>query len=157
MLAAVFPRQLDNGYRGHRLGLWLFGLVAAMKGTQSLSILFNGYSIARGADGVPLESFSPEAAQTIVSIFAQGSLWRLFFCLVGGIALVRYRSAVPGMFALFALQYVAAWAAFAAIPLPRVGEPVGPVVNGVLFVLMLVGLGLSLRRRGGSDAHASRA
>lgn len=152
MLDALLPLRLDNEYRGSRVALWLFGLVVALKGVQSLAILFNGYPTAMGADGIPLDSFTPVAAQTVVSIFAQASLWRLFFCLVGALVLVRYRRGVPLMFALFALNYLAAQLAFAFVPLPRVGEPVGPLVNLILFVLMLVGLGLSLRRRGGPAA-----
>jgi len=37
---------------------------------------------------------------------------------------------------------------FVFVPLPRVGAPLGPLINLVLFVVMLVGLGLSLWRRG---------
>ena len=148
MLDALLPTRLDNGYQGRPLALWLFGLVVALKGTQSLAILFNGYDTARGADGVPLDSFAPEVAQTVVAVFAQGSLWRLFFCLVCVLVLLRYRSAVPLMFALLALNYLAAQVVFAFVPLPRVGAPVGPWVNLILFMAMLVGLWLSLPRRG---------
>lgn len=152
MLDALLPRRLDNDYRGSRAALWLFALVVALKGTQSLAILFRGYPTAMGADGIPLDTFAPVAAQTVVAVFAQGSLWRLFFCLVGGLVLARYRRAVPLMFALFALNYLAAQLVFGLVPLPRVGEPVGPLVNRILFALMVVGLGLSLRRRGGAAA-----
>lgn len=37
--------------------------------------------------------------------------------------------------------------------MPGVGTPVGPLVNLLLFVVMLIGLGLSLRRRGGAVAR----
>jgi hypothetical protein len=157
MLGDLLPRSLDNEYRGHRLALWLFGLVVAMKSTQSLAIIFNGYPTARDADGIPLDSFPPAIAQTVVAVFAQGSLWRLFFCLVCVLVLLRYRSAVPLMFGLLALNYLAAQLVFNFVPLPRVGAPVGPLVNLVLFVVMLVGLGLSLWRRGGSVADESPA
>lgn len=153
MLDELLPKRLDNQYRGNRLALWLFGLVVALKSAQSLSIILNGYSTARDADGIPLDSFTPAAAQTVVAVFAQGSLWRLFFCFVCVLVLVRYRSAVPLMFALLALNYLAAQLLMKFVPLPRVGGPVGPVVNLILFVLMLVGLGLSLWRRGGTDAQ----
>lgn len=153
MLDALLPRRLDNEYRGSRLALWLFGLVVAMKSAQSLAIILDGYSTASGADGIPLDSFPPGAAQTVVAVFAQGSLWRLFFCLLCGLVLLRYRSAVPLMFALLALNYLAAQLVFGLVPLPRVGAPVGPLVNLLLFVLMLVGLGLSLWRRSGSAAQ----
>ena len=155
MLDDLLPTRLDNQYRGSRAALWLFGLVVALKSVQSLSIILNGYSTARDADGIPLDSFIPAAAQTVVAVFAQGSLWRLFFCVVCLIVLLRYRSAVPLMFALLALNYLAAQLLLKFVPLLRVGAPAGPVVNLVLFFLMLVGLGLSLWRRGGSPPQGA--
>jgi hypothetical protein len=80
MLDELLPKRLDNQYRGNKLALWLFGLVVALKSVQSLAIVLNGYSTARSADGIPLDSYPPAAAQTVVAVFAQGSLWRLFFC-----------------------------------------------------------------------------
>ena len=157
MFGDLLPQRLDNDYHGQKLALWLFGFVVAMKGTQSLAIILNGYPTARGADGIPLDSFTPQVAQTVVAVFAQGSLWRLFFCLLCVILLLRYRSAVPLMFALLALNYLAAQLVFKLVPLPRVGEPVGPLINLLLFVVMCVGLAFSLWRRGGSLATGSRA
>jgi hypothetical protein len=151
MFDGLLPQRLDNRYQGSTSALWLFGLVIAMKSAQSLAIIFRGDATARGADGIPLESFSSEAAATVVAVFAQGSLWRLFFCIVGAIVLVRYRAAVPLMFALFALNYIAAQLVLRLVPLPRVGTPVGPTVNLALFVVMLLGLGLSLWRRGAAE------
>ena len=147
MLEKLLPRRLDNSYRGNTLALWLFGLVVAMKSAQSLAILFGGHAIARDADGIPLDSYAPGAAQSVVAVFAQGSLWRLFFCFLCLLVLCRYRNAVPLMFTLFALNYLAAQLVLQVIPLNRIGTPPGPVVNLVLFVVMLIGLGLSLWRR----------
>jgi len=157
MLGELLPRRLDNEYHGHKLALWLFGLVVAMKSAQSLAIIFSGYPTARDADGIPLDSFTPAVAQTVVAVFAQGSLWRLFFCLLCVLVLLLYRSAVPLMFGLLALNYLAAQLLLIFVPLPRVGAPIGPLVNLMLFVVMLVGLGFSLWRRGGSVANESRA
>lgn len=154
MFDELLPRRLDNEYRGSKIALWLFGLVVAMKSTQSLAIIFNGYATARDADGIPLDSYTPAIAQTVVAVFAQGSLWRLFFCFLCVLVLFRYRNAVPLMFALLALNYLAAQLVLRFVPLLRVGAPVGPLVNLILFAVMLVGLGLSLRRRG--DAVAPR-
>lgn len=156
MLGDLLPKRLDNDYRGRRAALWLFGFVVAMKSAQSLAIIFNGYSTASGADGIPLETFTPDVAQTVVAVFAQGSLWRLFFGLLSVILLVRYRSAVPLMFSLFALNYLAAQIVFRFVPLPRVGSPIGPPVNLFLFVVMCLGLALSLWRRDGLVATESR-
>src|ERR1700687_5381324 len=143
MLDQILPQRIDNTYSGHRLALWLFGLVVAMKSAQSLAIILNGYSTARDADGISLDSFTPAVAQTVVAVFAQGSLWRLFFCLLCGLVLFRYRNAVPLMFGLLALNYLAAQLVSIFVPLPRVGAPVGSLVNLMLFVVTLVGLGRS--------------
>lgn len=147
MLTRFLPARLDNAYSGHRLALWLFGLVAALKTLQSLSIIFSGHSTAIGADGIPLDTFTPSAAQTILAVLGQSSLWRLIFASLCVLVLVRYRSAVPLMFGFLVLQYLAGELIFQFIPLPRVGAPPGPIVNLVMCILAIVGLVLSLWRR----------
>ena len=154
MFDALLPRSLNNEYRGSRSALGLFGLVVAMKSAQSLGMILNGHTTASVADGIPLDSFTPVAAQTVVAVFAQGSLWRLSFCLLCWLILFRYRNGVPLMFALLGLNYLAAQMALGVVPIPRVGAPIGPLVNLLLFVVTLVGLGLSLWR--GSDPVAPR-
>ncbi len=154
MFETLLPRKLDNEYRGIKAALWIFGLVVSVKAAQSLAIIFAGYSTAKDADGIPLDIYTPASASTVVAVFAQGSLWRLFFCLVCALVLVRYRSAVPLMFALLAVNYIAAQVILVFVPLARTGTPPGPVVNFVLFAFMLVGLALSLRRRGAPTTNA---
>jgi hypothetical protein len=145
MFDKLFPERLDNSYKGYKAGLWMFGMVVAVKMVQSLAIIFNGYSTAKDADGIPLDTYTAAASQTIVSIFAIASLWRLTFCAVCVLVLVRHRSAVPLMFLLLSLNYFAGELIFRFIPLIRTGAPPGPIVNLVMFALMILGLALSLR------------
>ena len=147
MLEKVLPQPIDNTYRGSKIALWLFGLVVGVRAIQSLSVIFNGHGTAISADGIPLNTFTPEAAKTAVALFAQGSLWRLTFCLVCLLVLVRYKSAIPLMFALLVLNYLAAQLILKFVPLERTGTPPGPIVNFGLFVLSAAGLALSLRSR----------
>lgn len=146
MLERIFPRSLDNGYHGYRAALWIFGLVIAVRALQSTFIIFNGYDTVINADGIPIDTYSADVAQTIVGLFAQNSLWRLIFCLLGLTVLVRYRNAVPLMFILLMLSFLGAQALSQFVPLVRIGSPPGPIVNIVLFALMLIGLVLSLLR-----------
>jgi hypothetical protein len=148
MFDKLFPQPIDNTYRGYKAALWLFGLVVGVRITQSVAVIFNGYSTARDADGIPLDTYTPAAAQTVVALFAQGSLWRLIFCLLCVLVLVRYRSAVPLMFALLLLNYLASQLIFQFVPLVRTGTPPGPIVNLIMFALTIIGLALSLRSRG---------
>ncbi len=147
MFEKLLPRPIDNTYRGHKVALWLFGLVVGVRTLQSLVVIFNGYSTAINADGIPLDTYPPAAAQAAVALFAQASLWRLTFCSVCVLVLARYRSAVPLMFAALMLNFLAAQLLFRFVPLPRTGTPPGPYVNLAQFALTVVGLVLSLRSR----------
>jgi hypothetical protein len=149
MLDKLLPRTIDNTYRGYKAALWFLGLITAVRVLQSMMIIFNGSSTIKGADGIPLDSYEPEAALTIMALFAQNSLWRLLFCLLSIIVLVWYRSAVSLMFTLLLLHYLAARLLSQFVPLVREGTlPPGSVVNLTLFALMFIGLVLSLRNRG---------
>jgi hypothetical protein len=148
LLDKLFPQRIDNTYQGYKAALWLFGLVVGVKIIQSVAVIFNGYSTARDADGIPLDTYAPAAAQTAVALFAQGSLWRLTFSLLCMLVLLRYRSAIPFMFALLLLNYLASHLILQFVPLVRTGTPPGPIVNLIMFALMIIGLTLSLWNRG---------
>jgi hypothetical protein len=147
MVDKLLPQRIDNAYRGYKVALWLFGLIVGVRTTQSVLVIFNSYSTARNADGIPLDTYTPAAAQTVVALFAQGALWRLTFSLLCVLVLVLYRSAIPLMFALLLLNYLASQLIFQFVPLVRTGTPPGPIVNLIMFALTLIGLALSLRSR----------
>ncbi|HEY3286373.1 MAG TPA: hypothetical protein VGJ96_04535 [Gemmatimonadaceae bacterium] len=144
MLSQLFPSRLDNTYRGSRIALWLLGAVVTVKLLQSFVSIFLGRFVASSADGVPLDAYSPAAAQTVVAMFALIGVARLPFYALCLLALARYRSAVPLMLALLALEYLARSLALFYVPIERTGAAGGLVVNRVLFAMMVAGLALSL-------------
>jgi hypothetical protein len=143
----LLPRRIDNVYDGSKIGLWILGLVLLMRALQSIMIIFNGYSVAQSADGIPLETYPAAAAQTILAIFAISSLNRLIISGIGAVVLVRYRRAVPFMFLVVLTTYAGAQILAWFIPIVRVGRPVGVMVNLGLFGLTIIGLILSLWKR----------
>jgi hypothetical protein len=147
MLDRLLPQRIDNTYRGYKIALWLFGLVVGVMITQSVAVIFNGYSTVVNADGIPLDTYPPAAAQTIVALFALRSLLRLIIALLCVLVLVRYRSAIPFMFAVLVLNFLATQLILQFIPMVRTGRPPGPIVNLIMFALMIIGLVLSLRSR----------
>jgi hypothetical protein len=155
MLALLLPPRLDNAYHGSRIAPWLMGLVLLVKSLQSVMSIFAGATVAANADGVPLDSYGPAAAQTVIALFALLGAARLPFYALCVLALARYRSAIPLMLSLFALDYVVRTLSLYYLPIERTANTGGLVVNQVLFVVMLVALVLSLRRRG--DAARDRA
>jgi hypothetical protein len=145
MFARLFPRALDADYRGSRVALWLFGVVVAVKSLQSLMSIFNGHNIARTADGIPLDTYGSAAAAAFVALFALLGVAKLPFYALCVAALARYRSAVPLLFALLALEYLARSAALYYLPIARTSQTGGLIVNRALFAMMLVGLWLAVR------------
>jgi hypothetical protein len=68
------------------------------------------------------------------------------------LTLLRYRGAISFMFTLLLLNHLAAQLIVQFVPLVRAGTPLGPIANLILFVLMIVGLALSLWKRGDRGA-----
>lgn len=149
---SLFPPAIDNNYQGRKLALWILGLVATFRALQSIMIIFNGYNTARLADGIPLETYPPDAAQTILGLFAVSSLARLIISLICALVLVRYRRAVPLMFIVLALTYLGGQLLARFVPIVRVGSPPGVIVNFVLFALVVIGFVLSLWKRPNREA-----
>jgi len=148
MFHKFFPQPIDNTYRGYKLALWLFGLVVGVTIIQGVFVIFNGYSTIMSADGIPLNTYPPAAAQTIVALWAQRGLSRLIISLLGVLVLVRYRSAIPFMLVLLMLNYLASHLIFQFVPVARTGRPPRPAVNLIMFALMIIGLALWPRGRG---------
>ncbi len=153
MINQFLPGQIDNTYRGYKLALWFFALVVLMKALQGLIVIFDGYSVAGSADGIPLDTYAPQAAQTVVALFALSGLSRLIMCLLCVLAFLRYRSAVPLMFALLGIDYLARQLVLYFVPIVRTGTVPGPIINLALFFLTIVGLALSLWRRSNLEAQ----
>jgi hypothetical protein len=147
MLSQLFPQRVDNRYCGHKLALWLFALLVLFKITMSLNCIFNGYSVATSADGLPLDTYTPACAQTVVANFATWGLMQLMVCLVCIMVLIRYRAMIPFMLALLLLEHLSRRLILHFLPVVKPGAPPGYAVNLALLTLTLVGLALSLWRR----------
>lgn len=151
MLNRILPRQIDNDYRGHKLALWLFGAVIAVKLAISLGTIFNGHEAASSADGIPLDTFTPAGAQAVVSLFAIWGLAQFVICLLCILALARYRAMIPLLFALLLLEYLGKRVILFFLPVVKTGTPPGSIINLVLLGVMIIGLALSLRGRAKSE------
>jgi len=149
MLNQFLPKHVDNTYRGHRLGLWLFALLVLMKGGIAVGTIFNGRNAAISADGIPLDAFTPAGEQAFVSLFAAWGLAQLMLNLMGLLVLIRYRALLPFMFALLLLEHLSRKLIFLVMPIPTIGTPPGLFINLVIVAVMIVGLILSLRNQAG--------
>ena len=143
MFNQLLPQRADNAYRGHRIALVLFGLLLLMKAGISLGSIFNGYTAASAADGIPVDTYTPAGARTVVSLFALLGLSNLVVCVVGAVVLFRYRSLISFMFALLLAQQLGRGLILQFLPVERTGTPPGSAINLAIFGMMIVGLALS--------------
>jgi hypothetical protein len=156
MISGLLPQPADNAYRGHPGALWLFGLLVAAKLAIAVNTMFRGSTVAQTADGIPLDTFAPDAAQTVVSLFGLLGVLTFTLCVLCVVVLVRYRSLIPFMFVVLLFEYGARKLFLQAMPIPRTGAEPGLVINLVLVGLMLIGLVLSLMKRSaGPPANAT--
>jgi len=149
----LFPRIVDNTYRGRTVALWIFAFVVSVRIFQSVLVIVNGSSIVAGADGIPLDTYPAAAAQTILALYALYAVARLLISVPCVLAFVRYRSAIPFMFALILLNYLAARVVALFLPIARVGTPPASIVTPVLIALTAGGLVLSLWTRRDRDVR----
>ena len=138
------PGCIDNNYRGQKLALWLFWVVIIIRAAQGVSLIIDGYSIVKDADGIPLETFPVAASQSIVGMFAISGGSRIVLSALSIFTFVRYRSAIPLMFAVLALDQIVKELLLKFYPLYRIGSPIGPTVNFVLLFLTIIGFILSV-------------
>lgn len=139
MIERLLPRTADNHYRGHPLALWLFIPITLVTLARSLIHILRFDGGAQSIATIPLDQYSGEAAQTIVSIFGMWGLSQLLLGAVFALVLFRYRSLLPLMYLLF----VAEWSGRLLIglwkPVATVGQAPGAVGN---LILPWIGVGL---------------
>lgn len=147
MLSRIFPTQVDNNYRGNRLAIWFLVPIILLRGLIGFNSIFFARSVATSADGVPLDSFTPAAAGTVLALFALLGLFSLLLALLGLVVLVRYRAMIPFLYLFLLIQEVGNKAVLLAYPVTRSassGAPAGSIVVFTILAMTLIGFVLSL-------------
>lgn len=148
MLDRIFPKSFDNVYRGNRLGLWLFAGVALVKALQGINSMVFTRMVATGADGIPLDRFNAEAAETVLRMFGLLGFYTLVLPLLSAVALVRYRAMIPFLFLMLLFVQIGSRVFLLLKPIARTSAvPPGLAVNLAILAVTLVGFALSLRQR----------
>jgi hypothetical protein len=155
MFSRIFPKVIDNSYRGHWLGLVLFVLVIVLRTTQGINSMVITRTVITGADAIPLDTFSQPAANTLISVFALLGVSSLIVSLIGLIALVRYRAMIPLLFLVIFVSQIGARLILFIYPIARsadlsmnyAGQPIGFWFNLGVMAMTLIGFILSLQNR----------
>jgi hypothetical protein len=154
MFNQLLPKHVDNTYRGQSLAIWLFALIAFGRAAQGLGSVFRGRQVLSMTDGIPIDTYTHAAAQTVVALFGLLALANGIIAVIAIVFLFRYRALIPFMLAVFLLHQLTRYAVLRYLPIARTGTPPGMAINLVLLATTVVALGLSLWRRVGGPAPA---
>src|SRR5437773_6189799 len=146
MLNRLLPSMANFTYAGSRLSLWLLGLVLFMKLAIALGAIFNAHYAASVADGIPIDSYTPQATQAFLSLFASPGLSQFVLGLLGVLLLLRYRPLVPLFLLVLLIEYLARKGVNAYLPIARSGNAPGGAINWAIFGVMLLAFVLSMRQ-----------
>src|SRR5665213_1845750 len=101
MLTRIFPKQIDNAYRGHWLAIWLMVPIVLLRLVIGFNSMVFARMVATSADGIPLDSFGTAGAEALIALLG---LYLLLFALLGVVVLIRYRAMIPFMYLLLLIQ-----------------------------------------------------
>jgi hypothetical protein len=166
MWTRIFPRQFDNSYRGHWLGIWMLGVVTVMKALQGTVSVLHTRNVLTGADGIPLDSYGAASAETVIALMALLGFCHLMIALQSAVALIRYRAMIPLMLLVQLIVQSGGRVLLLVNPIARTseqavvyaGHPIGFYINHALLAMTAIGLALSLRPapRGAVDRGESQ-
>jgi hypothetical protein len=143
LLERVFPRSIDNTFRGHRLALWAFYPITILTVGRSLVHVFREDGGAQSIATIPLDTFDAGGAEAVVSLFAFWGLSQLLLGVVFVVVALRYRALIPFMYVLILAEYAGRIGVGSVKSLPTTGVPPGAYLNLVLIVAAILGLVLS--------------
>lgn len=157
-MSRLFPKQIDNDYRGSWSAAGILALVSFVKAMQGVESMFNTRDTAVRADGIALDTFGEAAAHQVVVMFALLGFYLTVVPLQSLVVLIRYRAAIPLMFLTLiwvqlCVRALAMWQGGAALFGPH---PIGFYVNLGVLAVTILGFALSLReRRAGSSPSSA--
>ena len=158
MVSLLFPKVIDNKYRGHWLALVFLVPVLLLKlmmgfNVAGLNPVIEVHNILQDVDGIPLDTYSTGAVTDLI-FFAKAWGVSLFtICLVGVIAFIRYRSMIPFAILLLTVEQVGRKAISVAESGLGIGADMsaGNIINWALSIALLLALLLSTTRRRTED------
>jgi hypothetical protein len=152
MLSRIFPKEIDNTYRGRWLAVWIFVPVVLLKATQGVNSIIMTRQVMTTADGIPLDAYGAAGAEAAIAMFALLGLYLLILPIQSLIVLIRYRAMIPFMYLLLLLVQVSSRLLLMVHPIVRsseppmgfAGHPTGFYINLGILALTLIGFVLSL-------------
>ena len=146
MFGRLFPRQFDNSYGGPWLALVILGLLLFFRLAQTGMGLVSPVLVIRGPDGILFDTFNAPAQAAFTYVFRLLCFLNILVCLIGVLALVRYRAMVPLIYLVLLFLLAGQKVMGQLFPVPRAPEAFGGLMILGMLTVTFLGLVLSLIR-----------
>ncbi|OED63086.1 hypothetical protein A165_15160 [Vibrio tasmaniensis ZS-17] len=153
MLKRIFPKTVDNQYRGHKIGLWLLYVYIFKSLFSGCIHMFAPDGGAQSIASIALDTFSEEASNTVITIFGLWGMEQFVIGLIALVVVVRYRALISVISLAYVIEYFGRF--FMGIIQPGVYteyEPPGVIADYVLVPMTLLVLLLTLYRNKKMDS-----
>lgn len=147
MLSRIFPARIDNDFHGSKLALWLFIPLVLLSMIMDINSIVIGRTVAQAADGVPLDTYTTNGANTVVTLFALWGISQLMVDLLSVLALIRYRAMIPLLYVLFLAEALSRRAILLLKPIVKTAANTAIPINWILIAMMVLGLLLAVQRK----------
>ena len=139
----VFPKQLDNSFRGNRIAVIVFALITVFTLARSCIHIF---APDGGASSIAGINTSVEGGSNVISMFAFWGLAQLLMGLVYLAVFFRYKSLIPFMYILIIIEYSGRVLIGMVKPLIVSHTPPGAIGDYILIPLAIMMLMLCFKR-----------
>lgn len=147
MLTRLLPATVTNDYRGYPVAVWVFAILTAITLVRSLIHMLAPDGGAQSIATIPLDTYTTAGAQAVVYLFALWGLSQLLLGLFYAVVLWRYRTLIPLMYLLMAVEYALRIWLTQFKPLETTGTAPGAVADYIIVPLALVMGALALQPR----------
>jgi hypothetical protein len=140
-MEAVFPKQIDNDYKGSRIAAYVF-LLLAMVGT--LRSCIHIFAPDGGAGSIAGMDLTVAGANNIIFSFALWGSNQLLVAIIQLVVFFRYKRLIPMMYLLLALEIALRMLVGQLKPPTFAHVPPGQIGNYIVLPLSLLMFYLSI-------------
>lgn len=144
-LSLVLPKKIDGNFYGNKIALYLFYLLTVVTIVRSLIHTFVADGGAQSIATIPLHSYSEQASQTVILIFAMWGLSQLIMGFFYAIVAFRYKSLIPLMYIFIFFEYAMRMVLSFMKPIITEGTAPGGIGNFILIPLAIILFLLSIK------------
>lgn len=145
MLEKIFPKTIDNQYRGSAIAKWVFLAMTILTVGRSFAHMFLPDGGAQSIATIPLDEFTSSGATVVIGMFAQWGLTQLMFGMLYILVIWRYQSLIPLMWLFILFEWTGRLLTGVFKPFETAGTAPGSIGNLIFPAVALVMLVLSLR------------